>query len=66
MALGTEKDAALNQAFHDLRELKMDVAYPYLLELYHDFAWRSVVIDRASCHHLLFVGFPQAVLPPSY
>ena len=38
MALGTEKDAALNQAFHDLRELKVDVAYPFLLELYHDYA----------------------------
>jgi uncharacterized protein with ParB-like and HNH nuclease domain/predicted transport protein len=38
MALGTEKDAALNEAFHDLRELKVDVAYPFLLELYHDYA----------------------------
>jgi predicted transport protein len=38
MALGTEKDVALNQAFHDLRELKVDVAYPFLLELYHDYA----------------------------
>ena len=26
------------QAFHDLRELKVDVAYPFLLELYHDYA----------------------------
>ena len=25
-------------AFHDLRELKVDVAYPFLLELYHDYA----------------------------
>jgi len=38
MALGTEKDATLNQAFQDLRELKVDVAYPFLLELYHDYA----------------------------
>ena len=38
MALGTEQDAMLNQAFHDLRELKVDVAYPFLLELYHDYA----------------------------
>ena len=28
----------LEQAFHDLRELKVDVAYPFLLELYHDYA----------------------------
>ena len=25
------------RAFHDLRELKVDVAYPFLLELYHDY-----------------------------
>jgi predicted transport protein len=36
MALGAEKDAELKAAFHDLRELKVDVAYPFLLELYHD------------------------------
>ncbi|HID29534.1 MAG TPA: DUF262 domain-containing protein, partial [Desulfobacterales bacterium] len=28
MALGTEEDSELNRAFHDLRELKVDVAYP--------------------------------------
>jgi uncharacterized protein with ParB-like and HNH nuclease domain/predicted transport protein len=38
MALGTETDADLKLAFHDLRELKVDVAYPFLLELYHDYA----------------------------
>ena len=38
MALGAEKDAALKLAFHDLRELKVEVAYPFLLELYHDYA----------------------------
>ena len=37
MALGTETDANLKPAFHDLRELKVDVAYPFLLELYHDY-----------------------------
>jgi uncharacterized protein with ParB-like and HNH nuclease domain/predicted transport protein len=36
MALGMEKRAALKAAFQDLRELKVDVAYPLLLELYHD------------------------------
>jgi uncharacterized protein with ParB-like and HNH nuclease domain/predicted transport protein len=36
MALGAESDAALKQAFHDLRELKVDVAYPFLLDVYHD------------------------------
>ena len=38
MALGAEQDADLKLAFHDLRELKVDVAYPFLLELYHDYA----------------------------
>ena len=38
MALGRENNAALAVAFHDLRELKVDVAYPFLLELYGDYA----------------------------
>lgn len=38
MALGDEPNPALKLAFHDLRELKVDVAYPLLLELYHDYA----------------------------
>jgi len=37
MALGAEPDADLNHAFLELRELKVDVAYPFLLELYHDY-----------------------------
>ncbi|HEY1615608.1 MAG TPA: DUF262 domain-containing protein [Rhizomicrobium sp.] len=37
MALTSEPDPDLKLAFHDLRELKVDVAYPFLLELYHDY-----------------------------
>jgi uncharacterized protein with ParB-like and HNH nuclease domain/predicted transport protein len=37
MALGAETDPELKLAFNDLRELKVDVAYPFLLELYQDF-----------------------------
>ncbi len=37
MALGKETDKNLAEAFSDLRELKVDVAYPLLLELYDDF-----------------------------
>jgi uncharacterized protein with ParB-like and HNH nuclease domain/predicted transport protein len=37
MALSNESDPELRRAFHDLRELKVDVAYPFLLELYHDY-----------------------------
>ncbi|WP_430517283.1 hypothetical protein, partial [Escherichia coli] len=36
MALGKESDKSLATAFQDLRELKVDVAYPFLLALYHD------------------------------
>jgi uncharacterized protein with ParB-like and HNH nuclease domain len=38
MALNAETDPDLKLAFHDLRELKVDVAYPFLLELYGDYA----------------------------
>ncbi len=44
MALSAEKDADLQIAFHDLRELKVDVAYPFLLELYHD--WATGVLGK--------------------
>ncbi len=37
MALEKETDKVLAEAFQDLRELKVDVAYPCLLELYHDY-----------------------------
>ncbi len=36
MALGQEEDKDLAAAFGDLREMKVDVAYPLLLGLYHD------------------------------
>ena len=38
MALGGESDPALAAAFQDLRELRVEVAYPFLLELYSDYA----------------------------
>lgn len=38
MALGKETDSELKRVFHDLRELKVDVAYPFLIVLYHDYA----------------------------
>ena len=38
MALSSEPDVELKAAFHDLRELKVDVAFPFLLELYGDYA----------------------------
>lgn len=38
MALGQEQDPKLKTAFQDLRDLRVDVAYPLLLELYSDYA----------------------------
>lgn len=46
MALGDEKDAMLKQAFHDLRELKVDVAYPFLLDVYHDYSLGRLSADE--------------------
>lgn len=38
VALGKEDNKDLKEAFHDLRELKVEVAYPFLLEIYSDYA----------------------------
>ena len=38
MALGQESVPRLAAAFRDLRELRVDVAYPFLLELYQDYS----------------------------
>ena len=49
MALGKETETALAAAFQDLRELKVDVAYPFLLELYDDYANRHLSADDFLC-----------------
>jgi len=46
MALGEETNADLKQVFHDLRELKVDVAYPFLLDAYHDFRQQQLSADE--------------------
>lgn len=46
MALNSEPDVDLKLAFHDLRELKVDVAYPFLLELYHDYNNKILIKDE--------------------
>ena len=43
MALGKESDEDLSSAFMDLRELRVDVAYPFLLELYHDYKQNNIL-----------------------
>lgn len=45
IALGAEIDPELKTAFHDLRELKVDVALPFLLEIYHDYAQQVLPRD---------------------
>ena len=51
MALGQEKDKELGLAFQDLRELKVDVSYPLLLELYHDYC--SGVLSKEDFEEIL-------------
>lgn len=46
MALGKEDDKSLGEAFRDLRELKVDVAYPFLLELYEDYSSGLLMRDE--------------------
>lgn len=45
MALGAETESKLKEAFHDLRELKVDVAYPFLLDVYHDYKQARLAAD---------------------
>ncbi len=42
---GRETNGILSAAFHDLRELKVDVAYPFLLELYDDYVGGRLSAD---------------------
>jgi uncharacterized protein with ParB-like and HNH nuclease domain/predicted transport protein len=37
IALDSETDPGLKDVFHDIRELRVEVAYPFLLELYDDY-----------------------------
>lgn len=54
MALGAERDTRLAKAFGNLRELKVDVAYPMLLELYNDYTTGKLpVADFATIVRLI-------------
>lgn len=48
MALGQEKYAKLAAAFQDLRELRVDVAYPFLFDVYGEYA-----ADRITAEEVL-------------
>lgn len=45
MSLNVENDKDLKDAFQDIRELKVDVAYPFLLELYNDYVQKLLTKD---------------------
>jgi len=45
MALGKEKDPKLRRAFKDLDQIKADVVYPFLLEVYTDYELATLSRD---------------------
>jgi len=42
LAFQTEKDKGINQVLEDINTLKVDVSYPFLLEIYDDFVQESL------------------------
>ncbi len=46
IALGTEKDKDLAEAFHDILELRADVCYPMLMEVYQDFRQEQITHEE--------------------
>jgi uncharacterized protein with ParB-like and HNH nuclease domain/predicted transport protein len=48
IALGGETEPTLAAVFADLRELKVDVAYPLLLELYEDYTAERLSMDELT------------------
>ncbi len=46
ITLGKESDPKLSKAFQDIRELKVDVAYPFLLKLYGDYVAGLLSVDE--------------------
>ena len=46
IALGAEQDQSLRNAFQDIRELRVDVAHPFLLDIYHDYRQQRLSTDE--------------------
>ncbi|MFC5440026.1 GmrSD restriction endonuclease domain-containing protein [Rhodanobacter ginsenosidimutans] len=53
MALGKEQDAELARAFQDIRELRADVCYPMLMEVYHDYTRQ--LLDKKDFNQILLL-----------
>lgn len=51
MALGKEQDPKLKRAFKDLDQIRADVVYPFLLEVYTDYELGT--IDRDELHEIV-------------
>lgn len=49
IVLGKEKDTDLEKAFHDIRELRVDVSFPFLLVLYKDYVDGLLSKDNFLC-----------------
>lgn len=49
VVLGGEPVKKLSEAFQDLREFKVDVAYPFLLELYNDYSQSN--LNESDLYH---------------
>lgn len=48
IALGAEKNKELKMVFQNIRELRMDVAYPLMLELYDDYKHDKLSVEDYS------------------
>jgi len=46
IALGKEKDPALAPVFQDIRELRADVCYPMLMEIYQDYELKRITKEE--------------------
>lgn len=57
MAFGAEPDALLRARFADINALKVDVAYPLLLELYQDYAGHRFTRDEFAEMLLLIESY---------
>lgn len=46
IALVAEPDRVLGEAFHDIRELRSDVCYPFLMEVYEDYSRDAITKEE--------------------
>jgi uncharacterized protein with ParB-like and HNH nuclease domain len=69
VALGQEPDPQLRDAFHDLRELKVNVVTPLLLELYGDhqisLLSRDELLEALRLQRPTYSAGPSAPSPPT-